>query len=301
MWRQARVISRFNDTLLNVLPATLYLVATPIGNLEDITLRALRILRDEVSVIACEDTRQTRKLLDHYQIRKRLISYHEHNEAGRAAEILEVLRAGDSVAVVSDAGTPLVSDPGYRAVSAAVQAGFPVVPLPGASALLVALGGSGFSTEEFCFAGFLPSKSGARRRALERIAGERLTVVVYEAPHRILETLAQMAMILGDRKIAIARELTKIHEEFLRGSAAEIRAKLEQRGGVRGEFTIVIGPVTERPRAADPAADVMRLESEGLSRMDAVKSVAKQFGLAKRDVYRLAMERDSNPSDKNPA
>ncbi len=211
------------------MPGTLYLVATPIGNLEDITLRALRVLREEVAAIACEDTRQTQKLLAHYTIRKPLISYHEHNEANRAAELVEILEAGDSIALVSDAGTPLLSDPGYRVVTAAIEHGIRVEPVPGASALLCALTASGLATDSFLFAGFLPPKVTARRKRLESLAEETVTVVAYESPHRILETLDAITEVFGERVVVLARELTKLHEEFLRGTAAEIRQQLEAR------------------------------------------------------------------------
>lgn len=276
------------------------MVATPIGNLEDITLRALRILRDEADLIACEDTRHTRKLLDHFQISKPLVSYHEHNESARSPGILDALERGQSVALVSDAGTPLVSDPGYRIVHAAIEAGFSVVPLPGPSAALAALSASGLPTDEFRFIGFLPAKSAARRKLLESLAAEPATVIAYESPHRILETLADMEELLGNHPVVSARELTKIHEEFLRGSPASIRQELEQRGPVKGEITLVIGRTKEVEQIADPAAEVEKLRNEAnFGRMDAIKAVAKRMGLPKREVYRLAAERDSNPPGKN--
>jgi 16S rRNA (cytidine1402-2'-O)-methyltransferase len=283
------------------LPGTLYVIATPIGNLEDITLRALRILRDEVVMIACEDTRQTQKLLEHYQIKKPLISYHEHNEASRTAEILERLEHGDSVALVSDAGTPLVSDPGYRVVKAVIERGFDVVPLPGPSAVLAALAGSGLPTDEFRFIGFLPSKTGARRKALLEMLNAPGTVIAYESPHRILDTLAEMAEILGDAPIVLAREITKIHEEFLRGSAESIREQLAKRASVKGEITLIIGrPEKTTSSISDPLAEVLKLEAEqGMDRMEAVKAVAKQFGVPKREVYRVAAEQGNNPKRKN--
>lgn len=279
---------------------TLYVIATPIGNLEDITFRAVRILREQVATIACEDTRQTRKLLDHYQIKKPLISYHEHNEASRTAEILDSLERGESVGLVSDAGTPLVSDPGYRVVKAAVDRGFSVVPLPGPSAVLAALAASGLPTDEFRFIGFLPSKAGARRKALLEIKGASGTVVAYESPHRILDTLAEMAEIFGNAPVVLGRELTKIHEEFLRGSAESIREQLAKRTSVKGEITLVIGRQERSTSSlADPIAEVLRLETEqGLNRMEAVKAVAKQLGVPKREVYRLAAERGNNPTRK---
>lgn len=277
----------------------MYLIATPIGNLEDITLRALRILREEAALIACEDTRQTRKLLEHFEIRKPLVSYHEHNEAARTQELTEALERGESVALVSDAGTPLVSDPGYRVVTAAIERGFPVVPVPGPSAVLAALAASGLPTDQFRFIGFVPAKAMARRNMLQELASEQATVVCYESPHRILESLMDMAEILGDRPVVLARELTKVHEEFLRGTARTIRTQLEERGSVRGEITLVIGRSTEKPAVADPLAEIARLQEEGLDRMDAIKTVAKRMGLPKREVYRLAAEQDSNPPGKH--
>jgi 16S rRNA (cytidine1402-2'-O)-methyltransferase len=283
------------------LGGTLYIVATPIGNLEDITLRALRILRDEVALIACEDTRRTQKLLEHFEIRKPLLSYHEHNEISRTSELMEHLERGESVALVSDAGTPLLSDPGYRIVTAATERGLTVVPIPGASAALAALSASGLPTNEFRFIGFVPQKTGARQKLLASLAKEEATVIAYESPHRILETLAAMADVFGSRPIVVARELTKLHEEFLRGSAAEIHRQLAERPSVKGEFTILIGKAEAEAdaRAVDPLAEIERLErEEHLDHMKAVKVVAKALGLPKREVYRLALEQDNNPQGK---
>jgi len=278
------------------LPGILYAIATPIGNLEDITFRAVRILREEVSIIACEDTRQTRKLLDRYEIRKALISYHEHNEKDRAQQIVVSLERGENVALISDAGTPLVSDPGYRVVKAAIEAGFNVVPVPGPSAILAALIGSGLATDEFRFIGFLPSKTGARRKVLASILNETATVVAYESPHRILETLAEMRELYGERPIVLAREMTKMHEEFLRGSTGEILKQFQSRPSVKGEITLVIGrPEEASAKTNDPATEVLKLQrEEGLDRMEAVKAVAKRFGLPKREVYRLAAAPDNS-------
>jgi 16S rRNA (cytidine1402-2'-O)-methyltransferase len=263
----------------------LYLVATPIGNLEDITYRAVRVLK-EADLIACEDTRHTRTLLDHYEIRTPTISYHEHNEVQRAGELAERLRAGAAIALVSDAGMPLVSDPGYRLVRAAIENGIPVQPVPGASAALAALAASGLPTETFRFCGFLPSKPGQRAKALEALAEEQATLVFYEAPHRILEALEAIAKALGPRPVVVARELTKIHEEFLRGTAAEIRAQLAARDAVKGEMTVLVG------RASAPAPDdtpvdeaVDALMRAGTPRMDAIKQVARRRGMSKREVY----------------
>ncbi len=281
---------------------TLYLVSTPIGNLEDITLRALRILREEVTTIACEDTRQTRKLLDHYGISKPLLSYHEHNEASRAAEIVDLLQSGQSIALASDAGTPLISDPGYRVVNAAIERGCPVVPLPGASAALAALAASGMPTDAFRFIGFLPSKGGARRRIVESLQTETATVIAYESPHRILDALNDIADVLGTgQRVTVARELTKLHEEFLRGTAREIHKQLASRAAVKGEITVVIeGSRGIEKVPLDPRAEILRLQQEeGLPRMDAIKTVAKRMGLPKREVYRLFAEEGSSPRGKH--
>jgi 16S rRNA (cytidine1402-2'-O)-methyltransferase len=280
------------------LPGILYLVATPIGNLEDITLRALRVLREEVQLIACEDTRQTLKLLDHYGVHKPLISYHEHNELARVPDVLDALKRGESVALVSDAGTPLLSDPGYRLVTAAVESGFSVVPLPGASAAVAALAGSGLPTDEFWFVGFLPSKATARRNALSKIAEHPGTVIAYESPHRILDTLSDMVEILKDRPVVLARELTKLYEEFVRGTAGEIHAHLVRNQSARGEMTIVIGKSEQREPDIDADAEITRLQQAGMPRMDAIKAVAKRMGLPKREVYRRAERQGSSRPDK---
>jgi len=267
---------------------TLYIVATPIGNLEDITLRALRVLR-EADLIACEDTRQTRHLLDHFGIAKPLVSYHEHNEAARPAELIGRLEAGANIALVTDAGTPLISDPGYRAAAAAIAAGIPVVPIPGASAVLTALAGSGLGTDEFRFCGFLPARSAARRKTLASFADADCTLIFYDAPRRIIETLQDVEAEMGARPVVVARELTKIHEEFLRGTAAEVRAQLEAKPSVKGEITLLLGrPVkgAEAEAAVSPEDQVRALELQGLARMDAVKRVAKARGIPKRDLYR---------------
>src|SRR5215472_9772324 len=218
---------------------TLYLVATPIGNLDDITLRALRVLHG-VDLIACEDTRQTQKLLNHYGITTRTVSYHEHNEMTKAAELVVDLEGGAKIALVTDAGMPGISDPGFRLISLAIRHHVPVVPIPGASAFLAALVASGLPTDSFRFSGFLPSKRGERRTLLESVRTSPRTQAFYEAPHRLLETLEDVVEILGpDRHIVIAREVTKIHEEFLRGRATEIIATLLSRGEVKGEITLL--------------------------------------------------------------
>lgn len=278
------------------MPGRLYLISTPIGNLEDITLRALRILREDVSAIACEDTRHTQKLLEHFEFRKQLVSYHEHNEQERTPELIAMLERGESIALVSDAGTPLVSDPGYRLVRAAVESQIAVVPVPGPSAILAALAASGLPTDAFRFAGFVPPKEAARRKFYASLRDESATVIAYESPHRVLESLADAAAVLPDRPIALARELTKVHEEFLRGTAAEVHRELAARGALKGEFTLVIGKGGAGERGLDPQAELERLQAqEGLDRMTAIKAVAKRFHLPKREVYRLAEELGSNP------
>lgn len=263
----------------------LYIVATPIGNLEDITYRAVRILR-EVDSIACEDTRQTRKLLDHYGIGKPAVSYHEHNEMERAVELAAQMSAGANIALVTDAGVPLVSDPGYRLVRAAIDAGVPVHPIPGPSAALAALSASGLPTDSFRFGGFLPVKPGQRVKALEAIREEHATVIFYEAPHRILDALQAIDGTLGNRPVVIGRELTKIHEEFLRGTAREIHDTLAARDSIKGEFTLLIGKATEPPPDDTPLGEAVdALENAGMPRMEAIKQVAHRRGLSKREVY----------------
>ena len=266
---------------------TLYIVATPIGNLEDITLRALRVLR-EADLIACEDTRQTRKLLDHFAIARPAVSYHQHNETRRTAEIVRKLESGAKVALVSDAGTPLVSDPGYRVVAAAIAAGLPVVPVPGPCAAIGALAAAGLPTDSFRFCGFLPPKSSQRRKLLEEFRQESATLIFYEAPHRVLDALADIATVCGDRAVVVARELTKLHEEFLRGTPGSVRAQLASRTAVKGEITLLIGKPDPTP-SLDPTPleeAVHALEQQGVPRMEAIKQVARAHGLPKHDVYR---------------
>lgn len=263
----------------------LYLVGTPIGNLEDITYRAVRVLR-ECDAIACEDTRQTRKLLHHYGIARPVVSYHEHNENERARELAARMLAGEKIALVSDAGMPLVCDPGYRLVQAALGAGIAVYPVPGPSAVVAALAGAGLPTDAFHFGGFLPARPAQRVKALQALAQEQATLVFYEAPHRILETLADVETVLGNRPAVVARELTKLHEEFVRGSVSEVREELDSRDAVKGEITLLIGKAV---RPAEPGGSleeaVERHETAGLSRMQAIKAVARERGLGKREVY----------------
>lgn len=269
------------------MPGLLYVVSTPIGNLEDITYRAVRILK-EADWIACEDTRTTRRLLNHYSIATHAVSYHEHNENERAAELIARLEHGEKGALVSDAGTPLLSDPGYRLVRAAVYAAIRVEAVPGPSALLAGLVLSGLPTDQFHFAGFLPPKPGARTRLLESLRDEPATLIFYEAPHRIVESLEDIDAVLGAREVVVARELTKLHEEVLRGNARDIRAELESRDAIRGEFVILIAKASEPVHDDRPAEEAVEaLVHAGVNRMDAMKAVARQRGLSKRDVYKL--------------
>src|SRR5579863_8126185 len=272
----------------------LYLVATPIGNLEDITLRALRVLK-EVDVIACEDTRQTQKLLNRYGIHTRTTSYHEHNEMTRAAELVKELQEGASVALVTDAGMPGISDPGFRLIALAIRHHVPVVPIPGASAFLAALVASGLPTDSFRFSGFLPAKRGERRAALEAIKTSPRTQVFYEAPHRVVEALEDVVEVLGAaRHVVIAREVTKIYEEFLRGRAGEVLETLKSRDGVKGEITLLIGKAEEAQVRADTSAARVsvrkRLEQimteERVDEKAALKKVAKERGISKSEAYR---------------
>jgi len=276
------------------LPAqTLYVVATPIGNLEDITLRALRILK-EVDLIACEDTRQTQKLLNHYNIATRTISYHEHNEMTRASELVQQMQGGASVALVTDAGMPGISDPGFRLISLAIRQQVAVVPIPGASAFLSALVASGLPTDSFRFSGFLPAKGGERRAALDTIKLSPRTQVFYEAPHRVVAALEDIVEVLGPyRPIVIAREVTKLHEEFLRGKASDIFATLKSRDTVKGEITLLIGKAEEAELPAATSSRVSireRIEQimaeEKIDEKAALKKVAKERGISKSEAYR---------------
>jgi 16S rRNA (cytidine1402-2'-O)-methyltransferase len=267
---------------------TLYVVATPIGNLEDITLRALRVLR-EVDLIAAEDTRHTSKLLQHYGIRKFLVSYHEHNEARRVPELVAQLRSGRSVALVSDAGMPGVSDPGYELVRACIEAGIPVVPVPGPSAILAALATSGLPTDRFLFAGFPPRKTSERRRFLEELAGERATLILFESPERVVQTLQDLHEVLGDRRVAVCRELTKLHEEVFRGTIREAIAHLEAHPP-RGEITLVVEGARSSPADPERAEEALRrLLDLGASVREAAEAVARTHGVSRRDAYRRAL------------
>jgi 16S rRNA (cytidine1402-2'-O)-methyltransferase len=274
----------------------LYLVATPIGNLEDITLRALRVLR-KADRIACEDTRQTQKLLNHFDIKTPTVSYHMHNEGSRAEELLRELQAGARIAVVSDAGTPGIADPGGQIAAAAIAAGVDVFPVPGANAAVSGLIASGLPTERFTFHGFLPAKAGARKTALEELARGDVTHVFYEAPHRIVETLEDVAAVFGAAQpVVVARELTKLHEEFLRGPVGELVADLKGRTSVRGEMVLMFAPVVAEGSALQmnmASAVAAMMKAEGIAEMDALKRVARERGIGKSEAYR-ELQREQN-------
>lgn len=268
----------------------LYIVATPIGNLEDLTRRACRVL-GEVAAVACEDTRQSGKLMEAIGAQRPLISLHEHNEEQRAEQLVARLLAGDDLALISDAGTPLVSDPGFRLVQAALAAGVKVVPLPGPSAPIAALSASGLETDAFAFIGFLPHKAKARRETLAAWSAIPATLIFFESPHRILETLTDLEELFADRPVVLARELTKLHEEFLRGVPSELRSQLAARTAVKGECTVLIGRGRKKdPENVSPEEILAAYESllaEGMEHMQAVKAVAQQTGRPKREVYEM--------------
>jgi 16S rRNA (cytidine1402-2'-O)-methyltransferase len=271
------------------MPGTLYVVATPIGNLEDVTLRALRILRG-VSVIAAEDTRRTSRLLQHYSISTPTTSLHEHNERSKTPALIRQLIAGESIALVSDAGTPVVSDPGARLIANAHAAGVRVEPIPGASAAMAALSASGFDGDAFVFLGFPPARAAARRRWLADVARDdaRRPVILFEAPHRIRETLTDMLEAFGDRVIAIGRELTKTHEEMV---VAPISAHLKALAQGRGEYTLVVAPAAPPDEVATPETDQLFEEfsqltsTDGVTRRSAIKQLATKYGLTAKEVY----------------
>jgi 16S rRNA (cytidine1402-2'-O)-methyltransferase len=268
---------------------TLYLVATPIGNLADITHRALQVLKD-VELIACEDTRHTHKLLKHYGITTKTISYHEHNEQQRAAQLLDLLKQGTDIAVVSDAGTPSISDPGFRLVRAAIESEVPVVPVPGPSALISALIAAGLPTDEFFFAGFVPSRSNARRARLSELRTVPGTLIFYEAPHRLAATLEDAYEILGEREAVVARELTKLHEEIRRGRLSDLAKHYRNEETPRGEIVVlidrnVIGGTT-RETTSSVAALVDQYEQDGMDHRAALKKAARELGLSRAEAYR---------------
>ncbi len=273
---------------------TLYVVSTPIGNLSDITHRALQILKD-VKLIACEDTRHTRKLLQHFGINTQTISYHEHNETQRAEQLMGMLQEGDDLAIVSDAGTPAISDPGFRLIREAIEKNIPVVPIPGPSALITALVASGLPTDEFFFAGFLPPRSGARQKRLHELASIPGTLVFYEAPHRLGETLKDAHEILGEREAVVARELTKLHEEIRRGRLSELARHYELEEQPRGEIVLLIDRtvLNEVIPARSVSEIVVELEAQGLDNRAALKKAARKLGLSRAEAYRqLLLERN---------
>jgi 16S rRNA (cytidine1402-2'-O)-methyltransferase len=268
----------------------LYIVPTPIGNLEDITLRALRVLK-EVDVIAAEDTRHTQILLRHFGIRTPLTSYHEHNERTKARQLVERLKQGENVALVSDAGTPMISDPGFRLIVEAIKAEVRIVPLPGASAVTAVLSASGLPTDRFVFEGFLPSKQKEREKKLHALRAETRTLVFYEAPHRLKETLNQMQAILGDREIVLAREVSKIHEEFLHGSISQSMRQLGDRE-MLGELTLVVKGSAGESAISDERlkTEIRKLKREGLRVKEIAEVLGERYDLAKREVYKMALE-----------
>ena len=290
-------VSHMDDDSSNTSRPALYVVATPIGNLEDITFRAARVLK-EVDLIACEDTRQTQKLLDHYGIATRKVSYHEHNEITRAPELVKELEEGSSVALVTDAGMPGISDPGFRLISLAIRHHVPVVPIPGASAFLAALVASGLPADSFRFSGFLPAKRSERRATLQQIKNSPRTQVFYEAPHRILEALMDVVEVVGkERHVVIAREVTKVHEEFLRGPASAVLETLRARGSVKGEITLLIARAERSAGTAETAQLSVRERLQQITREEkvdektALKKVAKERGISKSEAYR-ELQRD---------
>lgn len=272
------------------MPGTLYIVSTPIGNLEDITLRALRTLK-EVDLIAAEDTRHTKKLLTHYGIDKPLTSYHEYNEKTKAHAIVARLGQGGNIALVSDSGTPTLSDPGYRLVREAIKAGVNVVPVPGPSALTAVLSVSGLPTDRFVFEGFLPAKKGERRSKISTLRGEKRTLVLYEAPHRLQESLGDLLELLGDREVVLGREVTKLYEEFIRGRLSTVRAEIA-RQEPRGEITLVVRGSAEgsAPKEDILRAEIRKLKRKGMRVKEIAELLGEKFSYSKREVYRLALE-----------
>jgi 16S rRNA (cytidine1402-2'-O)-methyltransferase len=284
------------------MPGTLYIVATPIGNLEDMTPRAVRVLR-EVDVIACEDTRHTQKLFNHFVIQTKTLSYHEHNERERADELVNVLRDGQDVAIVSDAGTPLISDPGFRLVGRAIEAGIAVVPIPGPAAFVAGLSAAGLPADQFLFAGFLPGRAAARRAKLDELKSISTTLIFYEAPHRIAAALRDALEMLGDRPAVVARELTKLHEEFVRGRLSELVERFSNPEKARGEMVLLIGAHDTPPAETgteSPSVKLMRrvteLESEGVDAKAALKRAARELGLKRDEAYRLMLDQKNRRS-----
>ena len=278
-----------------IMAGILYLVATPIGNLADITHRALQILKD-VDLIACEDTRHTHKLLSHYGITTKTISYHEHNEQQRTAQLIDMLQQGSDIAVVSDAGTPSISDPGFRLVRAAIENEIAVVPVPGPSALISALVAAGLPTDEFFFAGFLPARSNARRARLEELRSVPGTLIFYEAPHRLSATLKDAYEILGEREAVVARELTKVHEEIRRGRLSQLATDYADEKDIRGEIVLLIdrNVLGVAPQTVSIASLVEQFEQEGMDHRAALKKAARELGLSRAEAYRRLIS-ETNP------
>jgi 16S rRNA (cytidine1402-2'-O)-methyltransferase len=271
------------------MPGILYIVATPIGNLEDITLRAIRTLK-EADVIAAEDTRHTQVLLKHFAINTPLTSFHEHNERAKTARLVTRLERGESIALVSDAGTPAISDPGYRLVVAAIGAGIRVIPIAGPSALIAALSAAGLPTDGFDFRGFLPARKQERRSKLQELRDGRYTMVFYETPHRLQESLDDVREILGDRRMVLAREVTKLHEEFLRGRISEVIGEVSRRE-IRGEMTLVIEGCSDSNAASEEALvdEIDKLKGEGMRIKEIAEIIGEKYGYSKREIYRLAL------------
>lgn len=276
--------------MIPFMPGTLYIVATPIGHLEDITLRAIRTLKD-VDVIAAEDTRHTQTLLRHFSIDTPLTSYHEHNERAKTGQLVARLERGESIALVSDAGTPAISDPGYRLVVEATRLGIRVVPIPGPSALIAALSAGGLPTDGFNFRGFLPARKRERRSKLQEFRDDRYSIVVYEAPHRLKESLDDIREIFGDRRMVLARELTKLHEELLRGRISEVIAEVSQRE-IRGEVTLIIEGCSDvNPPSEEALRDeIAKLVGEGMRVKEIAEIIGEKYGYSKREIYGLALE-----------
>jgi 16S rRNA (cytidine1402-2'-O)-methyltransferase len=271
------------------MPGILYIVATPIGNLEDITLRAIRTLK-EADIIAAEDTRHTQVLLKHFAINTPLTSFHEHNERAKTAQLVTRLERGESIALVSDAGTPAISDPGYRLVVAAIGAGIRVIPIAGPSALIAALSAAGLPTDGFDFRGFLPARKQERRSKLQELRDGRYTMVFYETPHRLQESLDDVREILGDRRMVLAREVTKLHEEFLRGRISEVIGEVSRRE-IRGEMTLVIEGCSDSNAASEEALveEIDKLKAEGMRIKEIAEIIGEKYGYSKREIYRLAL------------
>jgi 16S rRNA (cytidine1402-2'-O)-methyltransferase len=282
-------ISERNCISVFFMPGILYIVATPIGNLEDITLRAVRVLR-EVDVVAAEDTRHTQILLSHHDIHTPLTSYHEHNEKTKSEELVTRLGRGQNIALVSDAGTPAISDPGFRLVIQAIRAGVRIIPIPGASALTAVLSASGLPTDRFVFEGFLPARKGPRREKLQTLRDETRTLIFYEAPHRLKEALGDIHELLGNREAVLAREVSKIHEEFLRGPMSELVRALGG-GDIRGEVTLIISGSSGAPGVNEDRlkAEIGELKGKGLRVKEIAEILGEKFGYPKKEIYRLAL------------